>query len=344
VYNSLFHQVNIPTNDIGPITADHNAYSSATTRIPPYGTGDILENVRFETGPLGCYYLPTNSALIYAGSTSATNLGLYHFTTGVEQRKAGTNLVSIGNHYVALGDPATNAPWVNDSPLPTGAQPLLLNDTWTWLTTPSPAAGSQFHRSDIYNAIHQHYFENATSTLTFGPEDVFFVYVRLGYTNLPGELMLQWQANDSTSWYHRAYWGTNQISGWGSRRYMGPLPVTNAWVRLEVAARDVNLVGKTIVGVAFTLNGGTVDWDYAGKRTVRTPADGDADGLCDVVEDWNGNGIYDGTDLSSYLLSDTDGDGVNDAMELGQGRNPKVSGTTGDTSNQLRLNIYTPIK
>ncbi len=281
------------TNVIGAFTNDYNAYSGCDGRLSPSGTHDRIGTVPFETGPLGRYYLPTNSALIHAGSTSATNLGLYHFTTGVEQRKAGTNTVSIGYHYVALGEPAINTPWVNDSPLPTGAQPLVVNDTWSWLTTPSPAAGSQFHRSDLYNGIHQHYFENATSTLTFGSEDVFFVYVRLGYTNLPGELMLQWQASDSTYWYHRAYWGSDQISGWGSRRYIGALPVTNAWVRLEVPARDVNLVGKTVVGVAFTLNGGTVDWDYAGKRSVRAPADLDGDGIPDAVEDWNGNAIYD---------------------------------------------------
>ena len=303
VYNNLFHQVDFPTNDIGPVSADHNAYSGTTTRIPPAGPGDLLENVRFETGPLGRHYLPTNSALIHAGNTSATNLGLFHFTTGVDQRKAGSNLATIGYHGVALGDPATGTAWVDDG-LPAGAQPWLLNDTWTWLTTPSPAAGTQFHRSALYSGIHQHYFENASTTLTLGAGDVLFVHVRLGCTNLPGELLLQWQADDSSYWHHRAYWGGDQISGWGSRTCMGPLPATNAWVRLEVAARDVDLVGRTIVGAAFTLNGGTVDWDCAGKRPLRSPADGDGDGIPDPVEDWNGNGIHDAaageTDWATY--------------------------------------------
>ena len=59
-----------------------------------------------------------------------------------------------------------------------------------------------------------------------------FAYVYLDPANPPSEVMLQW--NDGT-WEHRAYWGANLLS-WGSdgsvsRRYMGPLPATGAWVR-----------------------------------------------------------------------------------------------------------------
>lgn len=78
--------------------------------------------------------------------------------------------------------------------------------------------------------------------------------------------MLQW--NDG-GWNARAYWGANLVNwGWdgtASRRYMGPLPATGQWVRLEVPASAVGLEGKTLNGMAFTLYDGKAIWDKAGK-------------------------------------------------------------------------------
>jgi hypothetical protein len=77
--------------------------------------------------------------------------------------------------------------------------------------------------------------------------------------------MLQW--NDGT-WEHRAYWGANNISyginGTASRRYIGPLPPSGQWVRLEVPAAQVALEGRNVSGMAFTLYGGRATWDAAG--------------------------------------------------------------------------------
>ena len=41
-----------------------------------------------------------------------------------------------------------------------------------------------------------------------------------------------------------------------SRRYMGALPATSGWVRLEVPAWQVGLEGVTVKGMAFTLYNG----------------------------------------------------------------------------------------
>lgn len=83
------------------------------------------------------------------------------------------------------------------------------------------------------------------------------------------------QFNDGC-WEHRAYWGANQI-GWGangtdSRRYMGGLPATGGWVRLEVPASVVGLEGHTLNGIAFSLYGGRATWDRAGKSSGGTGA------------------------------------------------------------------------
>jgi RHS repeat-associated protein len=120
--------------------------------------------------------------------------------------------------------------------------------------------------------LHQHYFDNAASTLNLNAGDVLYTWAWLDPANMPRELMLQW--NDG-SWEHRAYWGENKI-GWGvdgtaSRKYMGGLPAGGGWVKLEVPASAVGLEGRTVKGMAFTLYGGRAAWDKAGKRSTVPP-------------------------------------------------------------------------
>src|SRR6185369_6890904 len=104
---------------------------------------------------------------------------------------------------------------------------------------------------------HQHYFTQATATITPAVGERLFAYVYIDPTNKPSEIMLQW---NSAGWEHRAYWGSNFVAmgtdGSVSRRSMGALPPTGQWVRLEVAASDVGLEGRTVNGMAFTLYGG----------------------------------------------------------------------------------------
>ena len=60
----------------------------------------------YQVGPLGNYYYPTSglnlATLINAGSTSASLLGLGSYTVTTNQVSEGTNIVSIGFHYVVL--------------------------------------------------------------------------------------------------------------------------------------------------------------------------------------------------------------------------------------------------
>ena len=78
--------------------------------------------------------------------------------------------------------------------------------------------------------------------------------------------MLQWY--DGSSWDHRAYWGANKLTygtdGTPARQYMGPLPAAGQWVQLKVPASKVAAEGKTLTGMAFTLNDGRATWDAAG--------------------------------------------------------------------------------
>jgi len=100
--------------------------------------------------------------------------------------------------------------------------------------------------------------------------DTLYAYVYLDPDNPPSQVMLQW--NPGGTWERRAYWGANLIpfgvDGTDSRRYMGPLPVTGQWVRLEVPASLVGLEGAEITGMAFTLYDGRATWDQAGATST----------------------------------------------------------------------------
>jgi hypothetical protein len=118
--------------------------------------------------------------------------------------------------------------------------------------------------------MHQHYFENATATLTINPGDKLFAYVLMNPCDPPQEVYLQWRETNG-SWEHRAFWGANLIDGGGplggpGRYQVSPaVPQSNVWVRLEVPASAVGLEGKTINGMAFTLYNGQAWFDRAGK-------------------------------------------------------------------------------
>jgi hypothetical protein len=167
---------------------------------------------------------------------------------------------------------AADTIWFDDAP-PAGASLAGDGEGWNWVgSNPAPYSGALAHQSALVNGIHQHYFfnANAASRLAVGAGDTLFAYVYLDPVNPPTEVMLQW--NDG-NWEHRAYWGLNSIS-WGvdgtaSRRYMGALPPTGQWVRLEVPAALVGLEGRSLNGMAFTLFNGRATWDLAGKAAAQ---------------------------------------------------------------------------
>jgi type IV secretory pathway VirB3-like protein len=162
--------------------------------------------------------------------------------------------------------------WVEDA-VPGGAAIVENGDSWQWISAPTHYSGSLAHASSSQPDFHQHYFHNATETLSLAAGDVLTQYVYLDPANMPGQIMLQWQ-DQHGSFEHRAYWGGNLINvgtdGTTSRRYMGELPAAGRWVRLEVPASVVGLAGGTAKGMAYTLHGGTAFWDLSGKASALT--------------------------------------------------------------------------
>jgi hypothetical protein len=220
--------------------------------------------------------------------------GLYHFTTSTNQVKETNSVVDIGLHYVATEGTTV---WVEDS-VPAGANIYGEPEDsfqFTWVTSaPAPYSGAQAHQSTNHAGLHQHYFIYATDTLKVWAGDRLFCYVYLDPTSPPSTIMLQWYASDSPAVWHRVYWGADNITLWGARSYMGPLPATGTWVRLEVPVETLGLAGYTIQGMAYTCFDGLATWDYAGKVSgFVVPLDADYDGIPDYLEDRDGNGAID---------------------------------------------------
>jgi hypothetical protein len=105
----------------------YNAYvTNCDTILPTYVSDILLTNTGYLPGPLGPYYYPTNggnlSRLTNSGSITANLIGLYHFTTQVDQRKELNSVVDRGFHYVAVnanGNPLDSdgdgiADWLED--------------------------------------------------------------------------------------------------------------------------------------------------------------------------------------------------------------------------------------
>ena len=93
----------------GTYIFDHNAWNvpiSVFTNIASANDILLTNGMAYQAGPLGNFYQPANSTLINAGSINAGALGLYHYTVATNlvsglEVPDGTNIVSIGYHYVA---------------------------------------------------------------------------------------------------------------------------------------------------------------------------------------------------------------------------------------------------
>jgi hypothetical protein len=169
--------------------------------------------------------------------------------------------------YFTTGDEV----WVDDA-IPTGGSVAGVVDSWSnqVRSNPWPVTGSFSYQSAISGGMHQLCFWNSPQKLQVQLGDTLFAYVYVDPSNPPREVMLQWYSDDAEQWEHRAFWGEDIIpwgqSGTKSRRQIGELPARGQWVRLEVAAADLGLEGKTLSGIAFTLYGGRATWDHAGMR------------------------------------------------------------------------------
>ncbi len=89
-------------NDPACVDYNYNAFLTGSSRTNPQGASDkVVTSFNWQTSWLGNYYLPSDSLLVDAGSTTPDAVGLYHYTTQTNQLKD-TSAVDIGYHYVAV--------------------------------------------------------------------------------------------------------------------------------------------------------------------------------------------------------------------------------------------------
>jgi hypothetical protein len=112
VSDTLFDGVTIPNYIDGSgltYIGGFNAYVTGKDRLQPALTTDIILTAPppYQTGPLGNYYQLNTSPLFNAdNSTTASQVGLYHYTTATNllnglEVKEGTTYLDVGFHYVA---------------------------------------------------------------------------------------------------------------------------------------------------------------------------------------------------------------------------------------------------
>ncbi len=275
------------------------------------------------------------SCTVPQGWTGSVTPALSGYTFAPASRSY-TNVAAnqtLQNYTATAASGGAETVWVDEA-VPAGAAAVGDGDTWSWVSAnPAPYAGTRAHQSALVSGVHQHYFYNAGATLAIAAGDKLFTYVYLDPANPPSEVMLQW--NDG-EWNYRAYWGANVI-GWGadgtaSRRYMGALPATGQWIRLEVAADLLGLVGHTLNGMAFTLFNGRATWDKAGKQAAGSAATFQVSGTVTL----NGSG------LNVVALAATNGVSCTTTAGAGQYSCTVPQGWTGSVTPTLSGYTFAP--
>jgi hypothetical protein len=155
--------------------------------------------------------------------------------------------------------------------LPVGGAP---EGSWQW---DNKTHRRVTHTEPAAVGTHGHWFQGASVGFQVQEGDNLFAQVYIVPGHEPDAIMLQW--HDGASWEHRAFWGIDNIelgkADSPSRRRLGPLPPVGQWVRLEVPAEMVDLKGKALRGMSFTLSGGQCFWSRAGavqaEEQVLTP-------------------------------------------------------------------------
>jgi hypothetical protein len=155
-----------------------------------------------------------------------------------------------------------------DDALPGPSQVAATREAFIWVSAPTHPAHSgekSFHRVmngfDRNNELHACRFEKIQQPVAIGPRDAIFAHVYLDPDDPPEALMLGYK----TDRWNGGVWGAENKIDFGTiRKPLGGLPETGKWVRLEIPAKEVELDGLAIQGLAFLQFGGTVYWDKAG--------------------------------------------------------------------------------
>lgn len=160
-----------------------------------------------------------------------------------------------------------SAPVYDDDPVayvggavPVGAETV---GEWAWDNKYAYGVVSS-HTQPSTSGPQMHYFINASKPLTATQDTNIIQYVYLDPKRMPSEIYMQFYTGDGDG-EHRAYWGEDHVQTGGMRGTsslypMGGLPVGGGWVRLQMPASKLGLVGKPVNGTLYGAYGGQTWW------------------------------------------------------------------------------------
>lgn len=303
--------------------ADYNAYKSGLT--PLGGTQNkTLSALDFKSGPFGNYYYPSTggnlSTLVDAGSRYADVAGLYHFGVLEAQSEELNSKVDIGFHYAAcqkvrfIGtDTSTQGSWKGRY----GLEGYDIFQDASSYPSYASVTTSQLHAGTwVANGTEARYLErveNANRIAAYWVND--YGTTSVCYLNL-----------------HLTGTGPHRISIYCLDEYSS----ASRKQQIDIMTADGSQVLDSRTVNSFS-QGQYWTWDVYGDVKIRFTAvgalnqsvisalffdhadltlrDTDGDGLADIDEDSNQDGLH-STAETSLALSDTDNDGRTDLQEM----------------------------
>jgi hypothetical protein len=182
-----------------------------------------------------------------------------------------------GQDFAAVALQSEDSVWIEDAD--PASMRIVSEYGWGWSGSGpvAPYSGAAALYSPVVSGQHRHAAVNASAadSLVLEAGDRIYVYVWLDPEHLPRSLLLGFQDSDGVDVNeHRAYWGENLllpgygVDGTASRLPMGALPAAGGWVRLEVAAADLDLASATVKGLGLYAYDGRVAFDQIGKSSA----------------------------------------------------------------------------
>jgi subtilisin family serine protease len=178
----------------------------------------------------------------------------------------------VAENYTAAA--MNDVVWIEDGPLPSMGEYAPAGGSWVTGGVTQPFSGTRMMQTQIGAGYQNYGLVNATGEdrLALAAGDVLYVHVWLDPANPPREVFIELRDSDGVDeWEHRAYWGENLvdkgIDGTESRLWMGALPPTGQWVRLEIPAADLGLAGAEVQSIALAIVDGRAAFDRIGKSS-----------------------------------------------------------------------------
>jgi len=180
----------------------------------------------------------------------------------LEARAARTRYLDPAQMPSAPDRKAVEEVWLDDV-FPAGSRPTCSSrnpSVWSTAAEIAPRFGrrslKQFSASN-----YQDKFENPTQPLTIPENAVVSVWVQVDSAEPSSALMLEFFTGRGN---RRVHWGRAEQYGKSrdDKNWLGEIPVTGQWVRLEIPAEKLGLkAGDTVRGVALAQYGGIAWWD-----------------------------------------------------------------------------------